>query len=806
MAGSTVTITYDGTNITSSVLFSSARFESRANAEPGTFEFRCKDMDQTLSFTTGKEITLTIDGQLMWGGFLTQVGRVHAFEADYVPTPVSEYDSRMWVLRGVDYNVLFDRRVIRNTANYLQSIDTGLALTSIKDATILKSVLANYVDVPAGFDITTEMDDVANIGGSGNAILQQGSKLRETWERYAWFSGAAWYISPDKKFHWHALEDVESHWGFSDQPNNNGINGDTGFQGSTIGFREMDATEDGTVIVNDALIWGGTEFSGGTGGTVFARAENEASQSEHGRWQVAELHLGDTDYSQEVGVQARANAIVNGPPGADIEGQQKGLRFPQWNFRLTWFAHDVPLLGGIPDHLYPGDLVTIVMNVFEVTKLLPMRNLEISFPNLDATGKGYVRFTGTFALNMDDPFTLWKYIQKAQSRTASQTTVTSTSTFSTVTNSTSSGPAGSFYQGIPSPLPNGIIDTFSIPFGYVSGTLQVYINGINQRLGIDYLETDPTAGTFTLTTIPITTDELYVIAVTSTPSQTIPTSSNSDFMQKTASAAINISNQSNVLIQDLALQGPGTSDGVPGPIAITLSNVNGALIRYVDFADWAGGIYAVNCRNIVIEDCRGRNIGDNTIGSGHSNYVQFNNTFGGAVRRCKFKGGWTEDMISIYRSGGISTNEPMVIESNQLEGMNANVGSPTIKAWTRSSGTGIIICDGGQPNGPVVVRNNTLLRPGQVGIQTISGPSHRVYGNIVYADARGPLYSPNVGFASWEGPATTDCRITDNRVYWRNNSGSESPYWWHPDYPIAVYSPNNWSDHTIDPNDLVVNL
>lgn len=510
--GSTVAITYDGNDITDHVMFSTARFESRANAEPGTFEFHVKDMTQTMSFITGKEVSLSIDSQLIWAGYVTQVSMTHAFEADYVPTPASNYDSRIWVLRGVDFNVLFDKRVIRDTSNYLQSINTGLDLSVDQDATILRAVLDNYVDVPAGFDTSSEMEDVTlAYGGSGfkDVLFEQGTKLRENWERYAKWSGAVWYISADKKFHWHALEDVESRWGFSDQPNNLAITaGPASYQGATYGFREVEATEDGTAIVNDALIWGGSEFAG-AGGTVFARVEDATSQSTNGRWQIAETHFGESPYGIQGGVTARANAIVLGPPGADALGQQKGLRYTQWQFSFSWFAHDVPLLGGVRNHLIPGYLVTIVMNVFGVTKLLPLRNISITFPNLDASGNAYVRFSGDFALNMSDPFTLWRYIMGAQSRITTRTAV-----ISTTGNSSSVSQYSSIYQGTPTPVPNGTATTFTIPFGYVSGSLQVFVNGIAQRVNTDFVESDPNSGQFTTTFTPSSTDTVFVTAKT----------------------------------------------------------------------------------------------------------------------------------------------------------------------------------------------------------------------------------------------------------------------------------------------------
>ena len=42
--------------------------------------------------------------------------------------------------------------------------------------------------------------------------------------------------------------------------------------------------------------------------------------------------------------------------------------------------------------------------------------------------------------------------------------------------------------------PNGTLKTFTLSFGYLAGTTEVYLNGLLQRLGVDYVESDPTAG------------------------------------------------------------------------------------------------------------------------------------------------------------------------------------------------------------------------------------------------------------------------------------------------------------------------
>jgi hypothetical protein len=67
---STVAIKYNGTDITRDCMYARCSFEQQANAIPGTFELSVKDVNRTHSFTTGKEVTLEVDGVMVWAGFL----------------------------------------------------------------------------------------------------------------------------------------------------------------------------------------------------------------------------------------------------------------------------------------------------------------------------------------------------------------------------------------------------------------------------------------------------------------------------------------------------------------------------------------------------------------------------------------------------------------------------------------------------------------------------------------------------------------------------------------------------------------
>jgi hypothetical protein len=489
---STISILVDGVEQVADVMFAQSSFSTSFNATPGDFNIMIRDPNRNKSFSTGKEISCVIDGITMFGGYVTQVSMVHLAPAADTAN-LSTYNLRAWNLRGTDYNIIFDRRVWRNTADYLSFINLSADVT---DGAILRDAIDNYSDC-SDFD-SSGIEDIASIP-TGD-VLQQGDKLRKEFENLSLFGGAVWYINGAKVFIYTPFETVTKSWGFSDAP-----------VGPTqIGFRQVEATEDGSYIVNDALVWGGSEFAG-SGGTVFSRSEDATSQSTYGRWQIGETHFGELGYKLQAGVDARSDVIINGPPGADVYGQQKGLRYSQWQFTFTWFSQDVPS----NDHLVAGDIVEIDMTVFGVDKLLPLRTLRISFPDaFENDGSHLVQFDGTFGLQLSDPFTLWAYLLKQQTRLS-----TLQAQPGAVTDTSTSAAYGAQYQGTPDPATDNATVVFNIQFGYVPGSLQVYLGVVGTPgagllvSGTDFTETDPDTGEFTMATAPTTSQFLYCLSI-----------------------------------------------------------------------------------------------------------------------------------------------------------------------------------------------------------------------------------------------------------------------------------------------------
>ncbi len=244
------------------------------------------------------------------------------------------------------------------------------------------------------------------------------------------------------------------------------------------------------------------------------------------------------------------------------------------------------------------------------------------------------------------------------------------------------------------------------------------------------------------------------------------------------------------------------SVNAPSGIGITVRDATSVTIRDVDLADLVGGIYLYNCSGpLVIERVRSRNIGDGSIGAGHSNHMQLAECrVSGAIRGCKFLGGRTEDMLSTWHTGGIGAGQELVIEDNHLQGLTADTA--TARAWMSGSGTGIIVSDGSgsAKNGYIIVRRNTLLTPGQVGIQIIDGAGLQVLDNVILGE---PYSLNNNPMTTWEG--TPSGIATRNRYYYTKGDGTHPDPWQHPGGSGMDFS-GNIEDTTLVAATLAVTL
>jgi hypothetical protein len=270
-------------------------------------------------------------------------------------------------------------------------------------------------------------------------------------------------------------------------------------------MREFDLTDDATSMVNDDFVWGGSAL--GSAGIVFSRTTNSDSVIAHNLWQYTAGLSGDIkDPGQAL---ALSQKIVYGSTEAGTGPESGyGLSRVQSLVSCTWFAHDVPLIDGAPQHIKPGHIVPMSIYTYGVddeTPLLlnlPLRSASISFPSLKPDGSPYVKFAGQFGLQLSDPHWLWTFLLKLKTKPSVPPVATTDNTSIT----TSYGAYGSF--NFPTITDGQTL--FTLPFPYIPGTVQFYLNGLLQFLGINYYETSPTSGTVTFSEGLLSTDDVLI--------------------------------------------------------------------------------------------------------------------------------------------------------------------------------------------------------------------------------------------------------------------------------------------------------
>jgi len=250
-----------------------------------------------------------------------------------------------------------------------------------------------------------------------------------------------------------------------------------------------------------------------------------------------------------------------------------------------------------------------------------------------------------------------------------------------------------------------------------------------------------------------------------------------------------------VTISGLQFQNIGASAN-----AIYIYNSSNVTITANDFDNDVSAIYCQLSTNVRVTWNRYRNLGDGSIGSGHSNFVQFNGCTDGYIANNKGKGGNMEDIISIAaNSGGSSAASPLIIENNQFQGQ---CPDGSCVGYTSDSGSGMMLGDAGGQH--IIARFNTLLNTGQVGIGIPSGTDVHVTDNVVYGE-QGP--ASNIGIYVWNQYSTpcSGIEIARNQVKWYRFDGVESAISDAGNCGVVNFTANNWSA-PLDPATLVVTL
>lgn len=262
------------------------------------------------------------------------------------------------------------------------------------------------------------------------------------------------------------------------------------------------------------------------------------------------------------------------------------------------------------------------------------------------------------------------------------------------------------------------------------------------------------------------------------------------FLGRTPSGPVVCNGQSNVTISGKQFVGVGNNQS-----AVRIANCHNVVIATNDFMDVAQPITVINSTNVEISWNRYRNIigPHRRNGSNQANFTQWVSSYGGSIHNNKGIGGDTEDIISIFQSGGTDAVHPLIIEYNAFEGTN----------WSSTSGSGVMLGDAGGSH--IIVRYNTLLNPGAVGMGIASGTDIHIIDNTIYGAQRP---SSNLGIYVWNQylSACSDNEVARNKVKWYRYDAVMNPYWNAGNCgTVAGWTSNDWHA-SIDPLTLHVTL
>ena len=526
---SDIVIALNGVDITDRVVFSETRFTSQANPVQGAFYVVVRDPDQDFSVTAGQKLTCHIDGVPLFGGYVMRIGRGNFFPAADTTVPAN-LRSRKWILEGPDFNVIFDKRVLYDPDDLTAKLNIPESLRTITKA--LKRLLNNFVDVPSEMDYDTYVDTIydeetgeetAYGGDKGAVYVGQSKTWRQQMEDFADHGGIIYYIDADYRLHFHGYETILSPWLMTDKR----LTGN-----ASVRFRSGEYSEDYNRLYTEALVWGGSAYrtsDGGTGGEIVfkkypdlpvsgAREQGAFDRlATYGRWQIGEEHVGSDNYLTQFSVNKRAKIIITGPTGAvPTNGLEGGFGRPLKRMECTWYAHDVPSAA----HVRPAYLMDFILysqgsGGTPLIFRLPLRSVNVTFPTKpEDQNMTYVQFTGDFGLAYSDRRYLWTWLRRTANR--NRATLEAVSAQAIVTNNSTVATSGSAYATVyPEESTNGTRQYFTFPYTFYADQMTLYINGIYQRLNLDYTYNASTQQVYVVTP-PRAGTQLYAVGYVST--------------------------------------------------------------------------------------------------------------------------------------------------------------------------------------------------------------------------------------------------------------------------------------------------
>jgi hypothetical protein len=340
-----ISVIVDGFDITKNVVVVGATFTMQVNGIPGQFSFLVRDDAHELDFTSGAEVTVDIDGRRKFGGYLLTVKRKFFFPVEGTATPTDV--SRAWLLEGVDYNILFNKRVAWYPPNPTKKFREWPV--GSRDDVVIKYVFDNYTDLGADGVTYSGVTHIGSInpdmaGVIGSPGFMFGSMMTEINR----LIGGVFYIDQFKDLNFVDVDTPNADLSLSDHP----------VGPTVVGYRELMQIENGAKLANDALVWGAAL---GSKNLRFGRSEDTPSINAHGRWQYGEY---TTQMYKQASVNERASTVVYG-----TDQNKRGGKDDQESWTVTTFDNSFSA----------GQKVEIASEVFGKSDVVPIRRCTLTF-------------------------------------------------------------------------------------------------------------------------------------------------------------------------------------------------------------------------------------------------------------------------------------------------------------------------------------------------------------------------------------------------------------------------------------------
>lgn len=362
-------IRYDGIDITTAVVITSARFTSSSNGRAGVCNLRIRDDGHVADIVQGRALSLDIGAVREWSGFVASVRRGYWFNSAGGKAPAVL--ERYFDVTGVDLSILFQKRVLYDkvdpTKTQLSTFPAGT-----NDSEILLAYMASHLDL-SGDGLGTSLIETVGTPSIDAAISgAAGWRWDDLMKLLTRNVGSLYYIDPDGQVVLTDVDTPNAPFGISDVPGS-----------GEVGCRSLEIDSGAEAMVNDMLAWG---VGQGFASPVFSRVPDEASIALHGRWQRAAMS--QLVWRQET-IDRIADSHVNGSPQNKRGGKDDAVAV-----RCIIFAQGIRV----------GMKVPVSSDVFGFADVLPVRQATITFPVPTAP-----QYELVLSHEIDTPWTTFEY-------------------------------------------------------------------------------------------------------------------------------------------------------------------------------------------------------------------------------------------------------------------------------------------------------------------------------------------------------------------------------------------------------------